>query len=325
MSDPGTDPLDALRAPIVPLAPDPAFAATLRARLARAIAARETGDPASNEPASNEPTSEELAMPRTEVTGEVLLRDGLSRNGTRTGDISYISLGVPDLDRARAFYGRVLGWRFDAGRLDPARGQVDDVIPMIGMWSGPQMSGRVVHGAVLAFRVDDIEEAVAAVRAHGGTATDPRREPYGLTADCRDNQGLDFYLHQLPPPGGEAPGNGALPGDVSYVSLLVTDSAQAQEFYGAVLGWRFTPGAAPEGWSVEGPRPMIGLLGGRRDDAGAILCYQVDDLGAAVARVRDAGGSATDPAERPYGLESSCTDDQGTPFYLHEFPADQAS
>lgn len=311
MPDPGTDPLDALRAPVIPLAPDPAFAASLRARLQRVLAGPETDNP----------SLEEVSMPRTEVTGEVPLRDGLSRNGTRAGDISYISLGVPDLERARAFYGRVLGWRFASGQVDARAGQVDDVIPQIGLWSGPQPSGRAVRGAVLGFRVDDLDEAVAAVRAHGGTASEPRREPYGLAADCRDNQGLEFYLHQLPAPGQEAPENGGLPGDVSYVSLLVDDGAAARDFYGAVLGWRFSPTGRPDGWSVEGPRPQIGLGAGRGAAAGAVLSYQVADLAAAVLRVREAGGSATDPAERPYGREASCTDDQGVAFYLHEFPA----
>jgi predicted enzyme related to lactoylglutathione lyase len=50
-----------------------------------------------------------------------------------------------------------------------------------------------------------------------------------------------------------------------------------------------------------------------------ILCYRVDDIAAAVQRVQDAGGHAHDVAQRPYGLESLCTDDQETPFYLHQF------
>ena len=318
MPDPDSHPLDALRAPIIPLAPDPNFAATLRARLQRALTDNPTTD---QEDPMARTTDSRTTDSRYSVTGDVLLRDGLSRNGTRTGDISYISLGVPNLERAKAFYARVLGWRFDLGRLDPAGGQVDDVIPQIGLWSGPQLSGRRIHGAVLAFRVDDLDEAIAAVRAHGGTATDARREPYGLTANCTDNQGLDFYLHQLPPPGGEAPGNGGLPGDVSYVSILVADGTLAHEFYAAVLGWRFSPTGRPDGWQVEGPRPQVGLGAGRTGDAGVVLSYLVADLAAAVARVREAGGSASDPVERPYGLEATCTDDQGTPFYLHEFPA----
>jgi predicted enzyme related to lactoylglutathione lyase len=45
--------------------------------------------------------------------------------------------------------------------------------------------------------VADIEDAVAAVRAAGGTATDPERQPYGSTSDCTDDEGLRFYLGQL--------------------------------------------------------------------------------------------------------------------------------
>jgi predicted enzyme related to lactoylglutathione lyase len=52
---------------------------------------------------------------------------------------------------------------------------------------------------------------------------------------------------------------------------------------------------------------------------GTILCYRVDDIAAAVHRVQDASGRAGEVVQRPYGLESFCTDDQGTPFYLHQF------
>jgi predicted enzyme related to lactoylglutathione lyase len=44
--------------------------------------------------------------------------------------------------------------------------------------------------------------------------------------------------------------------------------------------------------------------------------YRVDDIHAAVERVRAEGGSATDPERQPYGLSSTCVDDQGTRFYL---------
>jgi predicted enzyme related to lactoylglutathione lyase len=47
------------------------------------------------------------------------------------------------------------------------------------------------------YAVDDIEVAVAAVRTAGGEAGDTDRAPYGLTALCRDDQGLPFYLGQL--------------------------------------------------------------------------------------------------------------------------------
>jgi predicted enzyme related to lactoylglutathione lyase len=44
--------------------------------------------------------------------------------------------------------------------------------------------------------------------------------------------------------------------------------------------------------------------------------WKVDDVAAAVARVRAAGGTATEPERKPYGLTATCTDDQGMPFYL---------
>jgi predicted enzyme related to lactoylglutathione lyase len=52
---------------------------------------------------------------------------------------------------------------------------------------------------------------------------------------------------------------------------------------------------------------------------GVIVCYRVDDIVAAIERVRHARGQAREVAQRPYGLESLCADDQGTPFYLHQF------
>lgn len=298
MSD-RSDPMEALRTPVTPVAPDPRFAAGLRARLVRALLA---------------PTAQEEPMT------DVLLRNDLSRNGTRPGDISYISLAVPDPALARAFYGTVLGWAFAPGQVEHEGNQVEEVIPQVGLWGGPQPSGAAVHGAVLAFRVDDLAAAVAAVRDHGGTASDPRREPYGLTADCRDDQGMEFCLHELPAAGRPAPANGAQQGDVSYVTLLVGDAERAVAFYGAVLGWAFTPGRSAGGANVEGPTPMVGMAGDSGGRPGAVLGYRVDDAAATAALVRQAGGTASDPVQRPYGLASDCADDQGTPFYLHQIP-----
>lgn len=291
---PDRDPLDRLRLALTPLAPDPAFAARLRQRLAAAL----------------EPTPSE-----EEPMTDVLSRDELSRHGTRPGDVSYITLGVPDLDRARAFYGTVLGWRFSPGTIENGA-QVDTVIPAVGLWGGAQPSG-----AVLGYRVDDIGAAVARVRDLGGTATEPRDEPYGLAADCVDDQGVAFYLHQLPAAGRPAPPNGHQPGDISYITLAVPDPARAAAFYGEAVGWSGPPNRTEHGFQVDSATPMIGIgPAGPGRPAGVVLAYLVSDIAAAVDRIRAAGGTATDPVQRPYGLESDCTDDQGIAFYLHEFP-----
>jgi predicted enzyme related to lactoylglutathione lyase len=112
-------------------------------------------------------------------------------NGRRAGDLAYLTLEVVDSARARAFYATVLGWTFAPGRIADGW-QVEDTVPMIGL-SG----GRDRATAVPMWRVDDIGRAVAAVRANGGTATDPQRQPYGLTSECVDDQGTRFYLGEM--------------------------------------------------------------------------------------------------------------------------------
>jgi predicted enzyme related to lactoylglutathione lyase len=286
------DPLDALRTPITPMAPDPAFAARLRRRLELLVTTTEEED---------------------QMT-DVLLRDRLSRNGTRHGDVSYITLALPDAAKGRRFYGQVLGWTFGAGRFDAEGNQVDAVIPQVGLWPGSQWRQGVGPGAICSWRVDDISAAVEAVRAAGGTADEPAERPYGLEAECTDGQGLRFWLHQLPTPGLPADPSGDRQGDVSYVVLAVADLERAEAFFSSVLGWSFSQGHA--GLNVQGPVPMTGMSQG---EPGVVLCYRVDDLAAAVERVGGAGGRPGDIEQRPYGLESRCVDDQGVEFYLHQF------
>jgi predicted enzyme related to lactoylglutathione lyase len=111
-------------------------------------------------------------------------------NGTNQGDVSYITMHVVDSARARAFYGSVLGWRFEPGRIQDGW-QVLDTAPMIGLAGG---SSEAV--TLPMYRVDDAHAAVERVRAGGGTATEPTHESYGWLSECTDNQGTRFYLGQ---------------------------------------------------------------------------------------------------------------------------------
>ena len=71
-------------------------------------------------------------------------------------------------------------------------GQVEDIVPMVGVSGGHQRAT-----AVPMYRVDDIERAVGEVRVAGGSATFPEAQPYGITSSCSDDQGTRFYLGQL--------------------------------------------------------------------------------------------------------------------------------
>jgi predicted enzyme related to lactoylglutathione lyase len=279
-----TDPLGILRQPLVPLAPDPAFAAHLRARIQRALTEGGTM-PAFRELAASE------------------------------GDLAYFSLQVDDAARARHFYGAVLGWRFGADDESGHSAQVEGQALPLGIWDGPPSPGARKPGVLLVHRVADLAASTAAVRALGGTASEPHRETYGLAAECADDQGNGFTLLEMPPETPRPPANGGRPGDVVYITISPGDEVRASEFFTSLFGWRFTAGSVSNGLQVSGPAPMMGLWGGLGRQS-VTLMYLVDDITAAVRRVRDAGGTAADPEQQPYGITSDCVDDQGMAFSL---------
>jgi predicted enzyme related to lactoylglutathione lyase len=289
------DPFEALRLPVLPADPDPPFAADLRARLERAL-----HDPRGGR--MTEPTT--VAPTRSDRPAPPL----------RHGDVAYASLWVPDVERAATFFSAVLGWRY-APRPDPQGRQVEGTVPRHGLWGGQARSTLF-----LCFAVDDVRAAVDRVRDANGEAEEPRYEPYGVVADCRDDQHTPFALVEAPAGptaarAGGAPVGNDRPGDIAYLTLEVVDSARARSFYGSVLGWEFTPGRVADGWEAAAVFPMIGMAGGQ-EAATVVPMYRVDDITVAVERARAAGGAATDPERQPYGVTSSCTDDQGTRFYL---------
>jgi predicted enzyme related to lactoylglutathione lyase len=313
------DPFSVLRAPVTPADPDPAFAARLRARLERALDLPE-GVAVSDTGAIMQPHPAPAAATRRRGASDTT--DDQARGGARAprqGDIGYASLQVPDIGRAAAFYAAVFAWEYGPSH-DPRARQVPGATPPQGLWGGQPRATLFCS-----YVVDDAVAAAARVRAAGGQAGDPIQRPYGLVADCTDNQGTRFAVHQYPaarPPAAAAAGPAAAPrdGDLAYITFEVADSRLARDFYGAVLGWRFAPGSIADGWQVDGTAPRAGLSGGHAG-ATTVPMWRVADLQATLGRVRAAGGTAAEPRQEPYGLTADCTDDQGTRFYLGQFPA----
>ncbi|HEY3685998.1 MAG TPA: VOC family protein [Streptosporangiaceae bacterium] len=238
----------------------------------------------------------------------------------RDGDIGYFSLWTPDVDRAADFYATVLGWSYtDAG--GPSRMAEGGPIPhgIVALdaarrewapWSG------LTHPTLFcSYGVADLDAAVERVRTAGGQASDPGETPYGRIANCADDQGAPFALHENGPEARRPPLNGGGQGDIAYLTMQVVDARRARDFYGSLFGWTFTPGRVEEGWEPHDPAPMTGMHGGH-DHAAQVPMYLVDDVAAAVGRVRASGGTSTEPSRQPYGLTAECTDDQGMPFSL---------
>lgn len=244
-----------------------------------------------------------------------MLQEPIPAAAARPGDVGYASLWVPDAEQAAGFYAAVLGWEYAPGH-DPRGRQVPRSVPPQGLWGGQSRSTLFCS-----YLVEDAAAAVSRVRAAGGRAGELVRQPYGLTADCADDQGGRFAVHQPPEPGPAAgrPPAAARDGDLAYVTLEVPDGARARDFYASVLGWQIEPGRVPDGWQVTGTAPLIGISGGHAEITGVPL-WRVSDTIAAAGRVRAAGGTAGEPQQEPYGLVAGCTDDQGTRFALCQFP-----
>ena len=229
----------------------------------------------------------------------------------RPGDIGYVSVQVPDGARAAAFYAAVLDWAYHEGGGE--RYEVQGVVPNCAVRGD---AGR--PDLFCCYVAADVLETGERVRGAGGTVGELQTRPFGVLADCVDDQGTEFALWQ--PPSGELADPGtdvpeAQVGALSYLTLEVVDAARAREFYGRVLGWRMLPGSTEDGWQVEGPAPMAGISGGHVQ-ASAVPMWRVADVAQTVQRIRAAGGTATDPEVKPYGVIATCTDDQGTRFYV---------
>jgi uncharacterized glyoxalase superfamily protein PhnB len=225
------------------------------------------------------------------------------------GDVGFISVWTPDADRAAAFYGRVLGWNYD-----PQTHQVTNTKERIGLYSvdGPST-------LFCCYAVADLAGARQAIVDGGGTVDELENFDFGTLCGATDSQGASFGVYQ-PNPGQPRPElNGSGPGELSYITYQVPDSAAFRAFYSRVLFWTFEPGRIDDGWQVQQTHPMAGVAGGNSDQT-TVPMWTVEDVDAAVARVREAGGTVIDePSQQAYGKSALCTDDQGTRFYLGEF------
>ncbi|MGH9250342.1 MAG: VOC family protein [Acidimicrobiales bacterium] len=115
-------------------------------------------------------------------------------------------------------------------------------------------------------------------------------------------------------------------GELAFFELGVDDVDKGRVFYEGLFGWRFDPGPSGGGFVITTPNVPGGVHGG---DAGAVpyVFFRVDDMEAALARVRELGGQVDDTdvegddeSVARFGRFKLCKDDQGSPFGLHQPP-----
>ena len=118
-------------------------------------------------------------------------------------------------------------------------------------------------------------------------------------------------------------------GELAFFELGVADVERGRVFYEGLFGWRFDPGPSDQGFMIATPTLSGGMHGG---DPGATpyVFFRVDDMDAAIARVRELGGvvdetdvEGDDDSVSQFGRFKLCRDDQGSPFGLHQPAAAQ--
>jgi uncharacterized glyoxalase superfamily protein PhnB len=301
-----TDPFEALREPVTPVEPDPDFAGWLRMRLTREVFASTGGT-----------MSQQTVVTRVQ------------REPAQTPTLTpYIV--VSDARRAMDWYVEVFGAQRRGelhvnadGTIGHAEVGIGDAVLMFSeasdLW--PDVPVRapdspVTFSHTLHLEVDDVDASTERARRSGASVErEPTDQPYGRGSVIVDPFGHRWMLRR-PPTQGSGPGHG----DVANVTMLARDAHRAMEFYQAVLQVPFSSGH-PGAWRTDQTQPPLGIVPAQGAEPQVQLSYRVDDVAAAVERVRAAGGHADEPERKPYGLLAGCVDDQGATFRLWQ-PAD---
>ena len=244
-------------------------------------------------------------------------------NGTPT----WLDLGIPDLDKAMAFYGPVLGWTFDVGPaeighytmclLDGKR--VAAIAPNGGQ-------GKTEFWWNMFFATDDCDGTLKRVVDAGGTLVDePMDVPeFGRVALAKDPTGAQFGLWQAHAFAGAEIVNE--PGSLLRNDLVTPTPEPARAFYAAVFD--FTLDADPKTPDIDFTflrRPDGHEIGGVLGDPAATssrwgTLFLVNDTDATVAAANAAGGTTTAPIDMVYGRIATIKDPFGTEFTVGAAP-----
>ncbi len=107
-------------------------------------------------------------------------------------------------------------------------------------------------------------------------------------------------------------------GRIVHVEIPVDDTAAGTAFWGGLFGWKFETFPGMPGYhmtqSAEDQGAAISQEPGNR---GLRAYFDVDDINAAVARVRELGGEGGEPGAVPsMGWYAVCKDREGNEFGL---------
>jgi predicted enzyme related to lactoylglutathione lyase len=219
------------------------------------------------------------------------------------GKFVWLDLATENPSSAREFYGAVFGWKFHDVPNAPASYAVatNEVEPVAGLFLHARPAGAATGARWLPLiSVTDVQAAARIVSERGGKVlVDPRVvSGRGTHAVFRDPDGAVFGV--LATRDGDPPDTPVEEDDVFWFDLFAPDPARAAAFYAAVAGYDVNVGEVAGRERTLLSSQDIARAGIARprasSDRPSWLAYiLVDDVPAALDRVRKAGGKVVLP------------------------------
>jgi uncharacterized protein len=246
------------------------------------------------------------------------------------GHFVWYELITPDIDAAKAFYTKVMGW----GALDvsaPGRAYILFTVgqaPVCGLMDLPE-AAKEVGGRpcwVGYVGVSDVDATATRIERLGGAVRVPPTDIPDISrfAVFADPQSATFASLTSLSRDHEKPAEMSTPGRVSWHELGATDWERALDFYGEIFGWQkasFDQGVMGTYQLFSAGGQTVGGMFTKPPNTPApfwLYYFNIDDIDAAMKRVVAGGGQILEGAvEVPSGnWVARCADPQGAIFAL---------
>jgi uncharacterized protein len=108
-------------------------------------------------------------------------------------------------------------------------------------------------------------------------------------------------------------------GQIVHFEIPADDTEKGREFWGSLFGWEFEayPGPSEYHMTRIGDNAGAAITNMEAGKRGARAYFDVDNINAGAARVKELGGEAGEPSAVPnMGWFATCTDPHGNEFGL---------
>ncbi len=108
-----------------------------------------------------------------------------------------------------------------------------------------------------------------------------------------------------------------MPGQIVHFEIPADDTAAGRAFWNGLFGWQFepAPGMADYQMARTGEQSGVAVSDMEPGKRGARAYFDVDEIEAGAAKVRELGGESSDPMPVPgMGWFCTCSDPHGNEF-----------